>query len=137
MLHDQISASGVSSHDFLLLNYKISVTCATDKYFTYRDFKNRDYVTLNIELDNIWWDQVYTLGNANDQLSFVQENERQLYYRFVTVKTNLIRQPWFNTEMKTLIEKRDSGSKRWKVLKIAKRLHHERKFSNAINLNGM
>ena len=32
-----------------------------------------DYVSLNTELDNIYWDQVFTLANANDQLAFIKE----------------------------------------------------------------
>ena len=30
------------------------------------------YKTLNIELNDVSWDQLYTLGNANDQLSFIK-----------------------------------------------------------------
>lgn len=98
------------------MNYNTFVTGAVDGYnSTYRDFGNIDYVNLNFEVSNIHWDQVFTLGNSNDQLSFIQENLRRLYDRCVLIKTKLIipkHQPWFTTEIKKLIEKRDSAY-RW------------------------
>ena len=64
-------------------------------------------MSLNTELDNIYWDQVFTLGNANE-LSFIQENMRWLYDRCVPLKIRLIipkQQLRFTTEIKALIEK--------------------------------
>ena len=91
LLYDQISASGFSTHDLHFLNYNSSVTCAAGRCRTFRDFKNIDYVTLNVELDNICWDQVYTLGYANDRLAYIQEKMCQPYDRCVSVKTKLVK----------------------------------------------
>ena len=79
LLHDQISLSCFSNHDLIFLNYNMPITSVVGRYITYRDFKNIDYVSLNTELDNIHCGQVFTLGNANDQLLLIQENVRRLY----------------------------------------------------------
>ena len=51
-------------------------------------------------------DQIYSLGNVNDQVALIQENVRLLYDSCVPVRTKLVRakhQPWFNAEIKALI----------------------------------
>ena len=80
------------------------ITSAVARYITYPNIRNIDYVSLNTELDNIYWEQAFTLANANDQLSFIQENMRWLYDRCVPVKTRLIiykQQPLFTTKKST------------------------------------
>ena len=79
LLCDQISASVFFNHGLLFLNYNMPFTSAFDRYITYRDFGNIDYVSLNTELNDIYWDHVFTLGNANDHLSFIQESVHWIY----------------------------------------------------------
>ena len=64
LLYDKISVSCFSNHD-LSLTYNLS-TSPEDRHITYRDFKSIDFTVLNISVDNICWDRIYSLDNVND-----------------------------------------------------------------------
>ena len=53
-----------------LLFASLTMMFPADRYISNRDFKNTDYTTMNNNLDNICWGQIYTPGNTNVQLYF-------------------------------------------------------------------
>ena len=116
LLYDKISTSCFSNHHLLFLTYNLS-TSSEDRYITYRDFKSIDFTVLSSSVDNICWNRIYSLDNVNDQVALIQENVRLLYDSCIPVKTKLVKanhQLWFNAEIKTLIDKLDFASWRWK-----------------------
>ena len=72
---------------------------------------------MNSSVDNICWDRIYSLDSVNDQVALIQENARLLYNSCIAVKIKLVaakHQPYFNDEIKALIDKRDIAFRQWK-----------------------
>lgn len=153
MRYDQLSASVFSKHDLIFLSYDFN--CKTEqKTITYRDFKNIDYTSLETDLANIQWNQIYYLPTADEQTSFLQCNIQYLFNKYVLVKETkkCNNKKWFSPEIKSLINERNIAYERWKKFKTselhnifkiirrkvntkirnAKLLYYEEKFKTAV-----
>lgn len=118
-LYDQLSAPGFSKHDLIFLTYDLDVNQQSSN-ITYRDFKNINWNLLHQHVEEISWDTIYRLDSVDDQLEFFQNNITAIYNNCVPVKTKVIRnkqQPWYNLEIKSLIDVRNLAYKRWKRFK--------------------
>lgn len=119
LLYDQISASDFSNHDLLFMTYdlRVEMQCL---YYTYRDIHNVDYNYLSFHAENVPWNHIYTLDDANDQLCFIQNKVNTLFDTCVPLKSkrnNLSQEPWFTNEIEQLIRKRNTAYARWKKFK--------------------
>lgn len=155
LLYDQLSAPAFSRHDLLFMTYDLSVR-DEDTVISYRNLRDIDFGILSLNFNNIDWDRIYTLVSVDEQVSFIQENLRLLFdlcVPSITKRINASQTPWFNTEIKYLIRKRDDAYKRWKRfrtdelriifgnarrivtkrIRAAKSMFYGRKFANAID----
>ncbi|XP_058974110.1 uncharacterized protein LOC131800622 [Musca domestica] len=155
LLYDQLSAPMFSKHDLLYMIYDVNVSC-TEECITYRDFKRINYNMLDYHLLSINWNEVYTLADVNDQVLFLQDKCNVILNDCVPLKTITPKnntKPWFNSQIKRLINERDASYKRWKKFKTpdfyehfkslrrettskiqkAKATHYKNQFSTAVN----
>lgn len=119
LLYDQISASCFSKHDLIFLTYNFHVK-PDDNKTTYRDFHNINYNSLHDNFLRINWNSIYYMTNVDDKIAFLDENVLRLYDEAVPLKTKstMVRtNPWFNNNIKQLIQLRDMSFSRWKRFK--------------------
>lgn len=68
LLYDQLSASTFSRHDLIFLSYDFEKTPNQHK-ITYRDFKNVDLISLENDIFNIPWDQIFFMATVYEQVT--------------------------------------------------------------------
>lgn len=121
LFYDQLSAPVFSKHDLIFLAYDIVVN-RIDTFITYRDFRNIDYTMLNQHIENVCWDIIYSTGDVDEQINFLQDNINNIFNNCIPLKTKLVKhkqQPWFNADIKRLIGIRDAAYHRWKKYKTS------------------
>lgn len=120
LLYDQFSCPVFSKHDVIFLTFDFQLQNKPIKPFFYRDFKNVDYNVLDRAIDNIDWNIIYNTPSVDDQASFIQNNIKILFDKFVPLKKKTVTRdkPWFTTYIKKLIADRDEAYSRWKRFKI-------------------
>lgn len=122
LLYDQLSVPVFSKHDliFTTIDFKLRSDNAGDAY-SFRDFKRINYDALNLQMSTILWDQIYYLPSIDEKVIFLQNNILELFEEFVPLKTRRIiigNKPWFNDEIKKLINLRNIAFNKWKRFKI-------------------
>lgn len=155
LLYDQLSCAIFSKHDLIFLTYDFQLN-NTPISFSYRDFKHINYTQLDFEFNHIDWNIIYNTISIDEQVAILNNNLSYLYDKFVPIKTKTVKpekRPWFNYEIKLLIEQRDSVYKRWKrfktpelhnlfkqlrskvtkEIKTSKTKFYENKFGNAVD----
>lgn len=155
LLYDQLSAPMFSKHDLCFLTFDFQ-TCPSVCSFTYRDFKNIDYLNLHLDLMSIEWDTLYSMVDIDEQIHYLQHHINFLYNKYVPLRTKIIssdQTPWFDNQVKTLIDQRNRAYARWKkyritqfeqaykhlrnkvnsVIKYKKTTYYSRKFEQAVN----
>ncbi|XP_059221030.1 uncharacterized protein LOC131995848 [Stomoxys calcitrans] len=116
LLYDQIAAPAFSKHDLIFLVYDYHIN-QQDEAITFRDFKKLNYNLLNSLTDNVEWDSIYQLNSVDDQTAFLQHYISLIYSQCVPEKTITIKNqqpPWFNEQLRALIDERNIAYKRWK-----------------------
>lgn len=157
LLYDQLSAPAFSKHDIIFMTYDFSMDNPA-RQFTYRDFNNINIFNLVSDLDGILWDQIFYLPSPDEQVSFLNKCILYLYNKHVPIITKTVRaraRPWFNDDIKLLIQRRDIKYRLWKRYRIpvfyeeyrmarkavASRIRHEKsayysnKFNSAVDMN--
>ena len=86
MLYDPISAPVFSNHDLLFITYDHHINMQQEEY-EYRGFKGIDCNLLLRQLEDTYWNQIYSYNDVNDQMRFVQENVKFLYEANVPKRT--------------------------------------------------
>lgn len=117
LLYDQLSAPMFSKHDLCFLTFDFQ-TCPSVCSFTYRDFKNIDYLNLHLDLMSIEWDTLYSMVDIDEQIHYLQHHINFLYNKYVPLRTKIIssdQTPWFDNQVKTLIDQRNRAYARWKI----------------------
>lgn len=119
LLYDQISAPCFSKHDLIFLSYNFKPNIETQTLM-YRDYKNLDYEALRENINYIDWCRVYNMVSVDEKVDFVEGNIIKLYDIAVPLRTRILNpqsRPWFNSNIKALIRKRDFAHGRWKRFK--------------------
>lgn len=121
LLYDQLSAPGFSKHDLIYITYDFNLNLnVNNSTIKFRDIRNIDWNTLCQLVNGISWDAIHQFNSVNDQLDFLQDNITGIYNACVPEKTKVIchkQPPWFNAEIKKLIDVRNLAYKRWKRFK--------------------
>ncbi|XP_075157728.1 uncharacterized protein LOC142230995 [Haematobia irritans] len=116
LLYDQISASCFSKHDLIFMSYRFQVRRKQTTY-TFRDFRNINYVHLEALASCVNWDLMNGMVSVDDQLFFLQDNVKCLQDTLLPLKTKRVSsnsKPWFNDEARIAIRERDLAFSRWK-----------------------
>lgn len=121
LLYDQLSAPMFSKHDlcFLTFDYKISPFICS---YSYRDFKNLNYDNLYTDMFSLDWNRIYDMVDVDDQVRYLKCLICYLYDKNIQLKTKTIttdQNPWFDNQIKSLIDQRNRAYARWKRFKIA------------------
>lgn len=155
LLYDQISAPAFSKHDLIFLTYKFEIQ-HSDQTISYRDFKNVNYITIEEMINEINWNQIYSMLSVDDKLNFLHRNIINIYDCSVPIKTRIVKaqsRPWFSKMIKDAIVIRDIAYSRWKrfrtsdllteyraarsdvnrKIRMAKTEYYFRQFSSAVN----
>ncbi|XP_075159642.1 uncharacterized protein LOC142232836 [Haematobia irritans] len=117
--YDQLSGSGFSKHDIILLSYDCSITSQINTY-TYRDFKRINISALECDLSNKCWTPLYFLSTSEEKTRYLTDEIINLYNQHVPLVIKTVTpklRPWFKEDTKLLIEKRDKAYRRWKRYK--------------------
>lgn len=126
LIFDQLSAPCFSKHDLIFMSYDFHLS--NDKTpISYRDFRHINFDLLDQQFNNIQWNHIYFMPNADEQLHFLNNNIRQLYEQ--TVPTRIYRgdkrnRSWFSPAIKNEINHRDELYTRWKRFRTTE-LHEE------------
>ena len=131
LLYDQLSCSAFSKHDLIYLCYNFTIKLSnSSSSFSYRDFKSINYPSLSCALESITWNTIYQLESVDSQVSFLQSNVLKCFNEHVRLKTKTSKnnsRPWFNTQIKNLINDRNDAYNRWKKFKTVE-LHNNFRF---------
>lgn len=117
--YSQLSMPMFSKHDLIFLIYNLNVDL-TENRIVYRDFKHIDYALLSADFNSCDWDSIYEYPNINSQLTVLQNNISYLYNRTIPLVSKMFKprvNPWFSSDIKVLIHKRDTAFKKWKRYK--------------------
>ena len=119
LLYDQLSVPVFSKHDliFMTLNH---TKPKPSKTFTYFDFNNVNFPLLDADFNRINWHSIFTMPSVDDQVDYFNKNIIDLFNKHVPIKTKSLKkssQPWFNSNIRLLIKKRDEVYRRWKRYK--------------------
>lgn len=118
-LYDQIGASCFSKHDLIFLAYDFRVVAERDEVY-YRDFRNLNYADLEEKVSRIDWWMISGMISVDEQVSFMENNIGNLYDATLPLKRKIVSsqsRPWFNSEIRNLIRRRDLAHSRWKRFK--------------------
>lgn len=129
LLYDQLSAPCFSKHDMIFMNYDFKLHIP-DQLISFRDFKNIDYYFLQEEFNKIDWNCIYYTLSIDDQLSYLEQNLQNLFDQTVPLRKKVVSQkdrPWFSSNIKCAINRRDLAYSRWKRFKTTQ-LHNEYRF---------
>lgn len=134
-MFDQISAPVFSKHDLIFINFDFKQN-KSEKCFSYRDFKHINFEALYNKLSQIWWDNVYFIPEVDDKLNFIQQNIESLFNEFVPLKTKRKTtnvNPWFTSDIKSLIDQRNIAYARWKRFKTSELQSTFKSLRNRVN----
>lgn len=126
LLYDQLSASMFSRHDLCFLLYDFHSNDYVANTFSYRDFKNINYQNLFFDVAYSEWDKIYVTLDVDEQILILQDIINFLYNKYVPLKTRTVchvQHPWFDSEVKSLIDQRNRAFIRWKKFKIVEFQH--------------
>ncbi|XP_075158199.1 uncharacterized protein LOC142231474 [Haematobia irritans] len=119
--YDQLNGSGFSRHDILFLKYNVASPNTVEK-ISYRAFNKINYHSLETDIIQTNWDEIYYHITVDDKLKCLTNNIQKLYDRHVPLITKVVRhnmRPWFSNEAKQLIQQRDYLYKQWKRYKTS------------------
>lgn len=120
-LYDQLSASLFSRHDLCFLSYDFQLSPCVANTFNYRDFKNINHQNLYSDIASVDWDKIYVTINVDEQTQLLQDEVKVLYEKHAPLKSKTLiydQNPWFDLDVKSLIDQRDRAYARWKKFKI-------------------
>lgn len=120
LLYDQLSAPCFSKHDLIFLDYDFKLQYIQEDK-TYYDFNNINYQNLSSDMSLIDWSSIFYMPSVDNQIKFLEQNLFNVFKKSVPLKTvrqNCKKKPWFNSEIKSAIFRRDFAYKRWKLFKI-------------------
>jgi len=80
-LYDQLIVPSFSKHDLIYPKYNFDLNY-TDHTIVYRDFKNINYILLNVAFHQCVWNNTYSLPTVDRQLNLFQLNISILYESF-------------------------------------------------------
>lgn len=136
VFYNQLSASGFSKHDLIYLTYDIPIGSEQNEII-FRDFKNINYESLQIDIANVQWEQIHLMSSVEQQVVFLQQNIKTLFDQHVPLKTKIIKSnspPWLTNQTLELIQKRDRAYIRWKRYKLQELYETYRSFRNLVVL---
>ena len=90
LLYDQVAVPQFSKHDLIFMCYDFKVYIV-EKFITYRNFKNIDFIELKKSIESINWSDIYHLMTINEQAEFLQSNIVSLYDQHVPLKKKIIK----------------------------------------------
>lgn len=134
LLYDQISAPVFSKHDLLFVSYEF-IPYVSNELYTYRDFKNINYSSLNERALLVDWSQIHYMPSVDEQLEFIQENILQLFDEFVPLVTKqktYSSNPWFTSEIQNLMSHRNVAYLRWKKYRTSVLLNAYKTLRNTV-----
>lgn len=120
LLYDQLSASVFSKHDLCFIIYDIPLN-ETNEIITFRDIKHISLPILSQDCISVDWQKIYYTESIDEQVEFLQNSIKYLYNKCVPLKRKKImstQSPWFDSEIKSLITKRDVAYSRWKRFRL-------------------
>lgn len=132
--YDQLAAPVFSKHDLIFLCYKFKVARQVHT-FTFRDYNNINMSSLQEDLTHANWDEIYYFPSVSEQVEYLNGLILPIFNKHVPLKiknTNGRISPWFTTETKLLIERRDILYKQWKRYRTQELLHHYRLARRAV-----
>lgn len=115
--YDQLAAPVFSKHDLIFMSYDFEITMSQSGEYSFRDFNNVNLIALEEDITNINWDDLYFFPSTCDKIDYLNNQILYLFNKHIAVKTRKTKgreTPWFTSETKLLIARRDELYRRWK-----------------------
>lgn len=109
--NDQVRPTSEFIHDIIYCSFKFDVLNSDNvRYISYRSFRNIDYEGLQRYSSSLNWNDIYHTPDVDNKVVLLNSLVNSLYDNYVPLITKRIKPstcPWFNSQIKLLIEERE------------------------------
>lgn len=112
-----INADLISDHQLVFCSLNITLQKPKPKEVTYRDFKNLSREHFLVDLNSIYWDNIFYINNIDDKVAYLTNNILSLFDNhapYITSRITKSYAPWLTGNVKFLMKERNKALSKFK-----------------------
>ena len=113
-----LDAGVISDHNLTFINFECVGVKYTQKFLTFRNFKNFNFEEFRVHLNLIDWSRVYLINGIDNKIEFITVNIISLFAIHAPLETVRIiskpKAPWLTSVLKLIMKIRDRAKSKYK-----------------------